>query len=360
MDENRSFEMDAKIPVAFGPLDGKVKAGFAYRDKHRVKDKDKNGVLATGKDRYVLDEEYAAAFVMGDFSTGDVTLKPGLRYEYNRLNGFDPTTGNRAGGTSRDVLPSFVASWQADDLWLLSGGIGTSVNRPKFDQLSPFMTTSGSKTTIGNPDLKPQKAITYDLDLTYKGERAELVFGLWHRNIKGVIEDVTIGTDGSGNPLVSPENVGNGTTTGLSLTQRVSLDHLSSPILRGFTIGSNQNWATSRLHVAATGATRAFKEQPKVWGDVFVEWRSPSDSFSLMAAAGYTAKITSSGDNGDEVRNSELTLDLKATYTFENGMQVYLMGENLLRTERVKRKANGDVERETGPYLISAGLTKRF
>lgn len=297
---------------------------------------------------------------MGDFKLGDVTLKPGLRYEYNRLDGHDPTSGARSGGTARDVLPSFVATWQINDDWLLSGGVGKSVNRPKFDQLSPFSTTSGGTTTVGNPDLDPQRANTYDLDLTYKGDRAELVFGIWHRNIKGVIEDVAFGTDASGNTLVSPQNVGNGTTTGISLTQRVSFDHLASPIWSGFTLGSNQNFAGSKLYVAETNTTRAFKERPEVWGDVFVEWHNPTDALSLMASAGYAGEIRSAGDNGDEVRDSELTLNLKASYTFDNGTQVYLMGENLLKTERVKRKANGDVEREAGPSLISVGLTKRF
>ena len=360
VDENRSFEMDAKVPVSFGPLDGKMKFGIAYRDKHRTKDKDKNGVSASGKDRYILDEDYAAAFVMGDLAFGDVTLKPGLRYEYTRLDGRDPTSGAQSSGTSHDVLPSVAASWQVNDVWLLSGGIGKSVNRPKFDQLSPFETTSGDTTTVGNPDLDPQRAVTYDLDLTRKGRHAELVFGVWHRDITGVIEDVVIGTDDDGNTLESPQNVGDGTTTGLSMTQRISFDQLQSPVWAGLTVGSNQNWAQSRLHVAATGETRAFKEQPKFWGDVFVEWHSPSDALSLMAAVGYTGKITTSGDSGNEVRDSELTLDMKATYTFGNDIQVYVMGENLLETERVKRKANGDVEREAAPSLISVGLTKQF
>ncbi|AMY70995.1 TonB-dependent receptor plug domain-containing protein [Frigidibacter mobilis] len=360
VDENRSFEMDAKAPILVGPLDGKVKMGLAYRDKHRTKDKDKNGVLATGKDRYILDEEYAAGFVMGDLAFGDVTLKPGLRYEYNRLDGRDPTTGAQAGGTSHDLLPSVAASWQVNEAWSLSGGIGRSVNRPKFDQLSPFETTSGSTIKIGNPDLDPQRATTYDLDLTRKGKRVELVFGLWHRDITGVIEDVEIGTDASGKTIESPQNVGDGTTTGLSMTQRFGFDHLQSPLWAGLTIGSNQNWARSRLHVAASGETRSFKEQPDFWGDIFVEWHSPSDKLSLMAAAGYAGRITTAGDNGNEVRDSELTLDLKATYTFDNDIQVYVMGENLLETERVKRKANGDVERESGPSLVSIGLIKQF
>lgn len=356
LDTNASFEIDGRLALA--RPDSHLKFGIALRDKHRVKDKSTNDVLATGKDRYVLDETYAAAFVMGELTFGNLRLKPGLRYEFNRLDGFSPTSLQSASGTSHDLLPSVSATWTISDAWTVSGGVGRSVNRPKFDQLSPFATTSGSTTTIGNPDLDPQRATTFDLDVTHKARLGEFVFGLWHRDITGVIEDVST-VSGAGT-TIQPQNVGDGTTTGISLTQRISLADLGHPGLRGFTIGSNQNWATSRLHVAATDTYRAFKEQPGFWGDVFVEWRNPADSLSIMAAAGYTGKITSAGDNGDETRDAELTLDLKVTHRMQNGTEFFLMGENLLQTERVKRKANGDVEREAGPSLITVGLTRKF
>jgi outer membrane receptor protein involved in Fe transport len=215
--------------------------------------------------------------------------------------------------------------------------------------------------TYGNPDLDPQRGNTIDLDLSYQTERLDLVFGVFHRNIKGVIEEVSTGTtDGSGRTIYTFQNVGNGTTTGLSLTQRLSLDHLANPFLAGLTFGANENWATSKLHVYATGATRPFKEQPEFWGDVFVEWTAPSDRFALALAAGYTGEITSAGDNGDERRPSETVLDLKASYQFDNGAELYLLGENLLRTDRVKIKADGTREVEEGPSTLSIGLKATF
>ncbi|WP_181420896.1 TonB-dependent receptor plug domain-containing protein [Rhodobacter viridis] len=361
-DVNRTLEVDAKTPIHLGAVAGELKFGLALRDKSRDKTKVSNGAVATGKESYALDESYRAAYVMGKFDLGGtVTLKPGLRFEAVTLEGTSIGSGLRAEGKARDLLPSLAASWQINDRWTLSGGLGRSVNRPKFDLLAPFETTSGSTLTVGNPDLDPQPANTYDLDLTFKGDHAELVFGLWHRNIKGVIEEGTAtGEIRDGKTVVSAQNVGDGTTSGVSLTQRISLAHLESPVLRGFTLGANENWASSKLHVAVTGATRKFKEQPNFWGDVFVEWTDPSERLILMAAYNYTGKLPAVGDSGTDWRESEDTLDLKVSYDFDNGTELYLLGENVLEGARVTHAANGDVTRETGPSLVTLGVTRRF
>lgn len=180
-----------------GAVEGTVKSGFSARLRDRQKDKvkTKGGAVTTGvKEAYALDERYTAGFVQDELRFGDtVTVTPGMRLEVVNH------TMTASSGISRDAqfvdwLPSVPVSWKIRPDLVVRAGVARLVNRPKFDELSPFEDDSAAGKLIrGNPDLEPSRAWAYDMGVDYVTSDLFLGINLFRRDIRGVIEAVATG-----------------------------------------------------------------------------------------------------------------------------------------------------------------------
>lgn len=349
------------LPVDLGELEHVLKFGglVRYKDRGKTKAKlDANGdPKSLGvKDSYELSEWVAAGFVQDKIRVTDrITIVPGVRIEAARLDS-TARSGVDGNGTAVDILPSLPVEFALAERWSLKASAARVVNRPKFDLLIPYEEEKDDRFVLGNPDLRPERGWAFDADLTYRADHLALGFGVFHREISRIIEEVDTGRVSSGKSVYRAENVGDGWTSGVILSQRVSLDFLDMPVLDGFAISSSQTFARSRLREYATGNKRAFKEQPKFWADMAAEWADPSRRLFVSAALGYTGKVSKSGDGGDEYREPELSLDAQVRYRITDNLEFFALGENLTRTERVKIKADGSREVERGATSFYAGL----
>ncbi len=357
-------EINLALPFTSGPVHNIFKTGLLgkYKTRDKAKTKTKAGVpqSAGEKDVYALEEVTLAGYVQNEAELfGVLKVTPGLRIEAADL---EATSGSglTSDGASFDVLPSLPFELALSDAWSLSGGVARVVTRPKFDLLVPWESTSGSKTTIGNPDLEPERGWAYDVDLDYTSTHVDLGVGAFYRRISDRIEEVATGDfDGSGNAIYQSRNVGDGWTAGVILEQRIGLGLLGLTALDGFSITSTQTFADSKL-TEYGGTKRRFKDQPDYWGDVAVVWSGLDERMSVALALNFTSEITSSGDDGDEVRDAEFTLDAEIDYRLTDHVSVFALAENLTGTERVKRKADGAVEVEEGARAFYVGLKGTF
>jgi outer membrane receptor for ferrienterochelin and colicin len=350
------------LPFDLGEQEHELKFGGLLRHKDRTKSKVKFGAPKNPgvKDVYALKELVGAGFVQDKIRlTERITIVPGVRIEAARLDATS-LTGTEGNGTAFDVLPSLPVEMALSNRWTLNASMARVVNRPKFDLLVPYEEEKGDRFVIGNPDLRPERGWAFDADLTYRADYVSLGLGVFHREISQIIEEVDTGRLSGGKTVYQPENVGDGWTNGVILSQRVSLDFLDVPVIDGLAISSSQTFARSRLREFATGEKRAFKEQPKFWADMAVEWTDPSRRFFASAALGYTAKVAKSGDGGDEYREPELSLDAQMRYRITDRLELFALGENLTGTKRVKVKADGVREVERGATSFYAGLKVKY
>lgn len=353
------------LPFELGAQDHELKFGGLLRHKDRTKSKDKFGADGAPKDPgvkdvYAIKELVVAGFVQDRIRlTERITIVPGVRIEAARLDATS-LAGAEGDGTAFDILPSLPVEMALSNRWTLNASVARVVNRPKFDLLVPYEEEKGDRFVIGNPELRPERGWAFDADLIYRADYVSLGLGVFHREISQIIEEVDTGRLSGGKTVYRPENVGDGWTNGVILSQRVSLDFLQVPLIDGLAVSSSQTFARSRLREFATGEKRAFKEQPRFWADMAVEWTDPSRRFFASAALGYTAKVAKSGDGGDEYREPELGLDAQLRYRVTDRLELFALGENLTGTKRVKVKADGAREVERGATSFYAGLKVKY
>lgn len=130
---------------------------------------------------YDVRERIAAAYAMATLKIEKLTLVPGIRVEQTRdrsaaklitaKSALD--SGFNSFGSKRytDVFPGLNARYDATDDLVLRGAVTTSIGRPNYAQLAPFVsvdqTTNPNSVARGNPDLKPYKALNFDGVLEY-------------------------------------------------------------------------------------------------------------------------------------------------------------------------------------------------
>ncbi|WP_242139812.1 TonB-dependent receptor [Sphingomonas sp. TREG-RG-20F-R18-01] len=131
---------------------------------------------------YDLSEKVYAGYVMGTVKLDRFTIVPGVRVEHTdgTYKGKAFTTASTATQgfnvvNSRkytDVFPDLNVRFDASNRLVLRAAATTAIGRPNYADLAPY--TSVSDTTLnkgvvalGNPDLKPYKAVAGDLSAEY-------------------------------------------------------------------------------------------------------------------------------------------------------------------------------------------------
>ena len=142
---------------------------------------DNPGTLAdTLSSDYDVKERILAGYAMATLRFGPLTLIPGVRIENTRdrtsAKVVNPsstlTDGFNIFGTKSytDVFPGLNAKYELSHNLFLRGAVTTSIGRPNYANLAPFVVvTDGTPPaiSIGNPDLKPYKAVNYDAAIEY-------------------------------------------------------------------------------------------------------------------------------------------------------------------------------------------------
>jgi outer membrane receptor protein involved in Fe transport len=352
---------DLEMPMVLG-IDHTPQIGFLVRqrDRDKVKDKEVGGVTAVdAKGQYTLLERYYAGYLQDELRPTDwLTLTPGLRVEYVTLDSEDGNN-NRDFSDTLDFLPSLPIAVMITDEITYRASVARLVNRPKFDELSPFADdSSAGKLVIGNPALKPAKAWAFETSLGYEDENVGFEIGLFHREIKDVIESVATGEIINGDTVEQVQNVGDGHVQGITLAEKLDFGVFETGILDGFTITANQTLTRSKLK-SADGETRPFKDQPQFFGNVEIAWSDPDLGTTFSVAGNYIGPLDQV-EYGNDDREEEFFLEARLAQRVLPGVELFAVGQNLTNENRVKVKANGETEIESSGRLFLFGLNAKF
>lgn len=203
---------------------------------------------------YDVKERILAGYAMVTLRFGNLTVIPGLRVENTRdrtaakivgpaitalggtiktdaayaaalaaNNGFNAIASN----SYTDWFPGLNVKFEALPNLLLRGAVTTSIGRPNYSTLAPFITVTpngGLPATVnaGNPFLKPYKAVNFDAAIEYYPTKDSLFSaGFFYKDIKNPIYQV-------GQPnLANPGNIPGASATDyptINLTQYTNMD----------------------------------------------------------------------------------------------------------------------------------------
>lgn len=363
--QDETFEIKTALTLPFSTgIDHELKFGGAARVRDRFKDKtkleDKGGVITDkteGKDNYQLDERYLAAFVQDRLHFNDrFSLTPGLRYERVERE-TESGDGTRGDATLSDALPSLHATYLLNEAVTLRASASRVINRPKFDELSPFSEEKNGDLVQGNPELKPSRAWAFDAGAEYTTGPLFLGINFYHREVEDLIEQVFTGVQIGGLDQFRFENVGDGHVQGVELEQRIKLGGLGLP--GGFELRANQTFADSEVFDEFTGRTRQFNESANVVANLGLYYDHAPSRTRISINGHYVGEEHKTEGDKDERIDPEFSLDLYAETGLTRSTTLFFTGENLTNTERFKDN-NGETETETTGRVFLVGLKGRF
>jgi TonB-dependent receptor len=151
-----------------------------------------------------VEESINALYAMVDFKydVGPVPLRGnvGVRGAETKATSFALVAANGAltpvtlTHKYRDVLPALNVTAQLPKDVMMRFSAGKTLSRPEYTDLAPSATLSSQSqtVTIGNPDLDPIRARTYDLQAEwYYAKNAMLSFGYFRKEINTFIQGVS-------------------------------------------------------------------------------------------------------------------------------------------------------------------------
>ncbi|WP_010183560.1 TonB-dependent receptor [Sphingomonas sp. PAMC 26605] len=131
---------------------------------------------------YDLSEKVYAGYIMGTFKFAKLTIVPGVRVEHTdgtyKGKAFTPTSLVSQGynvSNARaytDAFPDLNVRFDATDRLVLRAAVTTAIGRPDYNLLAPYVNVSDTTpnagvVALGNPNLKPYKAVSGDLSAEY-------------------------------------------------------------------------------------------------------------------------------------------------------------------------------------------------
>jgi TonB-dependent receptor len=226
--------------------------------------------LASDASNYDLTERVSAAYAMNTIEFGRFRLQTGLRIEATQLDTRGYIVNNDANGNWISTTPTPASTWYWDPLPSaqlryrindntdIRAVYGRGISRPDPYDTIPYVTLDQSSTPpsvgVGNPNLKPEHANSYDLLLQhYLKPFGELQAGFFYKQLSAPIYYVD-------NPYLSPgdpyynqyptyhlDYIINGHNAKLYGFEAAYIQHLGflPGALNGFGISANYSWTGS-------------------------------------------------------------------------------------------------------------------
>lgn len=376
--EDLTWDMQTKATIDLEtPLKQQVKIGAAARFKERNSDlhfqvTDDAGVVddqTTAADNYHLNEDYYAGFVQDQiWLTEKLSLLPGLRAEYVRLDSSDGA-GTEASRSMMDWNPTLHALYQATTDLSMHLSLSRTVNRPQFDQLSPYrrIDDDDETVTIGNPDLEPARSWNIDLGAEWKSRSLFLGTNVFYKKIADVIQEDRIGTTPVGADdydLYESRNVGDGLLKGVELDQRYNFSGTGPTALNGIEVWANQSVYSSRVR-GSNGVSRSFEEQPKFIANVGVDYVVEKAKTRISLFGNFVDKSEWQESDGTHMSYApEWIVNLSVHQPISEGLEAFVEVINLTDEQRIEteRSPSNEMRREfiNDGRSVLAGLNYRF
>lgn len=276
---------------------------------------------------YAIEETRYDAWLQDSWTlNAQHALDFGVRIESTKLKqqGYD-TDGNRrdADDSQSEVNPNLHYRWLLTPNDQIRASVARTLRRPDFNSLVPFLAEDDGEFFIGNPELKAESSIGYDLGFEHRFAKQAGILGVnvFYRDVSDLIEIVEIEED-----VESPDNTGDGKAYGVELDASFPLQFVGLPNVNVY---GNYSYQKSEVADPTTGIERRFQLQP-----IYV--------FNLGFNHRVAQKITYGASFQQQGRGLEFAADeigsvrydgnLEAfiEYAFNDALAIKLNGNNLL------------------------------
>lgn len=241
-------------------IDGvSVKAGVQIKNKDRVFTSTQLSGLSKTKQkgsdgRFDYKEDRFDTFVTADWNLNSaVTLTTGVRGEKTRTKQNYLTTESTNGVVGKQEIghadshefmlnPTAHMQWRLTDADQLRFSVARTVRRPSVEQLVPSVTLESPgdwDVTVGNPDLKMEHSIGFDLGYEHNiGRNGVVGVNVFQRNISDLIglvrttrpmTDIGLDPDDFPGGLFSFQNIGSAKVRGIEFDMSTPLTSLGMP-----------------------------------------------------------------------------------------------------------------------------------
>jgi len=210
---------------------------------------------------YDVKERILAGYAMATLKFEKLTLVPGVRVEQTRDRSqaklitatSSLTSGFNSFGSKQytDVFPGLNARYDVTDALVLRAAVTTSIGRPNYALLAPFVAVDQTTTPVsvsqGNPNLKPYKALNLDGAIEYylPGQGLLSVGGFYKKFDDPIYQQALLAQTGSfaGQRLANATvltalNIDEATVYGVEVNVQTRFTFLPSP-LDGFGVSAN-------------------------------------------------------------------------------------------------------------------------
>ncbi|GAA0295885.1 TonB-dependent receptor [Sphingomonas oligophenolica] len=362
-------------------------AARAYADAHP-------GVIAidtgstvsdTLSSDYDVHESISAGYAMATLKFGGLTLVPGIRVEHTEdrnsaklvKTGSTVNDGYDSFGSKQytDWFPGLNAKYEIDRNFLLRGAVTTSIGRPNYADLAPYVIVvdgSPASVALGNPSLKPYKALNLDASLEYYlPSQGVLSIGLFYKHIDNPIYTQTArmlngtyaGVAYASADVSQPLNADDETVQGVEVNGQVQFTFLPSPFDG---LGISANYTHVSGHASAPGLRAGdipLFDQSHDIGNVQIFYEKYG--FAARVAFSYrSAYLDALGKSAalDQYTDANGQIDVHASYQLLKQVTIFADGTNL--TDAPWRRYIGNpgqlVERERYSFLLRGGVQVHF
>jgi len=355
--------------------------------------------LGSDASNYDLTERVSAAYAMNTIEFGRFRLQTGLRIEATQLDTRGYIVTNDVNGNYVSTAPATASAWYWDPMPSVQlryritddsdirAVYGRGISRPDPYDTIPYVTLDQSSTPysvgIGNPNLKPEHANSYDLLYEhYLKPFGEIQAGFFYKQLSAPIYYVDNPTLSPGDPYYNQypgyhlDYIINGVNAKLYGMEAAYIQHLGflPGGLNGFGVSANFSWTGS-----SAGTLPVRNDNPALQRQAPLTWNfSPTydkGRFSARLGTTYNSKsifqyqwennttedpssFGPKGPAGDIYLYSHLQVDAQASYRVQKSLTLLVQGLNL--TDEVFGFYNGSpwytIQREYYKPTYSFGL----
>ena len=303
---------------------------------------------------YDLSEKVYAGYIMGTFTFAKLTIVPGVRIEHTdgtyKGKAFTATSLVSQGynvSNSRaytDAFPDLTVRLDATDRLVLRAAVTTAIGRPDYNLLAPYVNVSDTTpnagvVALGNPNLKPYKAVSGDLSAEYylAGQGIVSIAGFYkHLDdpifTVGTTQGGTVGGTTFTRALVTqPVNGDSAKIYGVEANLQAQLTFLPGA-LSGFGVSGNFTYTdgSSRGVIGRAGSVRNLL-QSKYIGTAQLYY----EKYGLTGRLAYTyrsAYLDTLGTTAatDQYTDENNSLDARIGYSPVKQFTVFVEASNLL------------------------------
>lgn len=283
--------------------------------EYRITSLEHNMNMKGGK----IDVNQSALFLQDEFKIADLALTFGGRVDHHEVYG-------------TEFSPRAYATYSLTDNWVIKGGVNKAFKAPTLAQFTPgYMKAAcrGFCYLVGNPDLKAETSISYEIGTAYEAERFGGGVTLFNNDIKDMIQSEAWNGDTSMIVNRPYYNVDKARIQGIETSFWIDLTE-------------DLNWTTNWTVVDAEDRTtrKRLKQTPKNTVNTQLNWQA-LDNLSTYVSYQYTGNQYLRDKETIRTRGFN-TVDIGATYTPVKNVDLKLGLTNLTNEKRDYVATNND------------------